>query len=176
MPVFDKDIASCVCIGKIVKTHGLNGMVAIKLDDSDLLDLNSLDYVFVEINNRLIPYFIESLNDRSTKITVKFYDVDSVEQAENVSRYRIYIEKDWLKELEPDDFYYHEIEGFNVVDQNEGLVGTVVSVVENPAHDLLEVKTETGIVLVPIVDHIVCETDRDARVININAPEGLFDL
>jgi len=176
MPIFDKNKETCFCIGKIVKTHGLHGMVAIKLDDSDLLDFSQLEFVYIQINNRLIPYFIESSNERSTKATVKFYDIETVDAAEILTRNKIFVEKEWLEELEEDDFYYHEIVGFEVIDTEDGLIGTVESVVENPAHDLLEVRTDSGLVLIPIVDHIVGETDRENKTIHVTVPEGLLDL
>lgn len=176
MPIFDRNNDNCLKIGRIVKTHGLHGMVVIKLDDNDLLDFGILDHVYVGFNGRLIPFFIDEMNERSTKVTVKFADVDVIEKAEELSRRPIFVEKELLDDLDSDDFYYHEIVGFDIVDSEEGIVGVVESVVENPAHDLLEVRTENGLILVPIVDAIVGETDRENRKIYVTLPEGLLDL
>lgn len=69
------------------------------------------------------------------------------------------------------------VEGFAVVDEREGEVGTVSRLIENPGQALLEVERADGRpALVPFVDGIVIDVDEEARRIDICAPQGLFEL
>ncbi len=71
--------------------------------------------------------------------------------------------------IDDDDVVFvHELVDKAVVLADGTVVGTCVAVVDNPAHDLLELDTGA---LVPVV--FVTEV---ADVVTIEPPEGLFDL
>jgi len=74
-----------------------------------------------------------------------------------------------LAELPAEGWYVHDLIGATVVDTAGIEHGSVVSVVANPAHDLLELE---GGALVPIV----FVTEFLPGRITIDPPEGLFDL
>lgn len=69
------------------------------------------------------------------------------------------------------------IEGFTVVDDESGVIGTAVSINEMPGQHLLEVERENGkTVLIPVVDEFLEGLDEEERCIYVNLPEGLLDL
>jgi 16S rRNA processing protein RimM len=72
-------------------------------------------------------------------------------------------------ELDDDELWVHEVVGAEVVGRDGALLGRVVAVEANPAHDLLVLD---GGALVPMV--FVVE-QRDGRLV-IDPPDGLFDL
>lgn len=72
-------------------------------------------------------------------------------------------------DLDDDGLYVHDLIGAQVVGVDGTAHGTCVSVLANPAHDILEL--DTGF-LVPVV--FVVEL-RDGAVV-IDPPDGLFDL
>jgi len=69
---------------------------------------------------------------------------------------------------DPDALWVHDLIGTTVVDREGTERGTVVAVVANPAHDLLELDTG-GLVPLPFVLGCV------AGVTTIDPPPGLFD-
>ena len=70
---------------------------------------------------------------------------------------------------DPEALWVHDLIGSNVVDTGGVDHGTCVAVVENPAHDLLEL--ESG-ALVPVVFVESCVDG----VTTIDPPPGFFDL
>lgn len=108
------------------------------------------------------------------RATVRFEGVDRA-AAELLSGRHILVRRD---ELEPGALEESGgLAGFEVHDALLGFVGTVSSLLENPAHPLLEVQRPDGSTsLVPVVDEIVIGVDEQARRIDIDAPAGLFDL
>ncbi len=69
------------------------------------------------------------------------------------------------------------IEGYSVVDESAGLLGTAVAINEMPGQHLLEVAREDGgTVLIPVVDEFLAGVDEEARCIHVNVPSGLLEL
>jgi 16S rRNA processing protein RimM len=69
----------------------------------------------------------------------------------------------------PGELWAHQLVGRPVHDRRAGLLGTVVAIQANPAHDLLVLDGGT---LVPVV--FITDTTGDA--ILVDAPDGLLDL
>ena len=74
---------------------------------------------------------------------------------------------------DPDELWIHQLIGAAVVETNGTLRGRCVSVIDNPAADLIEL--ESG-ALVPA--NFITATDRtaDGLVVTIDPPDGLFEL
>ena len=66
--------------------------------------------------------------------------------------------------------------GFALKDIDGTLIGTVVSLEENPAHPLLVVNHEDREVRVPLVDDFLVSLNEEERVIVMNLPSGLLSL
>ena len=66
--------------------------------------------------------------------------------------------------------------GFALKDMDGALIGTVVSLEENPAHPLLVVDHEDREVRVPLVDDFLVSLNEEERVIVMNLPSGLLSL
>lgn len=167
---------NCFELGVIARTHGLVGEVQISLDTETPEAYRKLELVYVEINNKLIPFFIESINISGKRAIVHFDDISSQEEAATLSGKKIFLPIEFLPELEEDQFYYHEISGFKIVDNTKGPLGIVEAVVENPGHDLIIMDYLSKEVLIPIAENIVLLVDRDNKTIKVDLPVGLLEL
>ena len=73
-------------------------------------------------------------------------------------------------------FYFHEIIGFTVVDTEKGELGPVTDVLEYPTQAILQVMKGKKEILIPILDQVIQNVDRDNKILTITAPEGLIDM
>ena len=73
-------------------------------------------------------------------------------------------------------FYFHEIIGFQLNDENFGAVGTVKGVNDSTAQALFEVDRNGIEILIPMNDDFITNLDRDAKTITVNTPPGLIEL
>ena len=71
----------CFYVGKIVKTHGLKGEVTLRIDNEQFDDIEELNYFLLELNDILIPYFIENITYHSNKSFILFQDLKTLEAA-----------------------------------------------------------------------------------------------
>lgn len=167
---------NCYLLGYITKPHGLNGEVAAFLDVDFPEEYREMESVFVDINNKLIPFFIEHLDITPKKNIIKFEEVDTIESAEELSGKELYLPLSALPPLTGTAFYYHEIIGFEVVDKTFGPVGPVRDVFTNSSQDLIACEHQGKEVLFPITDELVEKVDRENRRLHVDLPEGLIEL
>ncbi|RYU97211.1 ribosome maturation factor RimM [Emticicia agri] len=167
----------CYLLGKITKTHGLKGELAIWLDVDYPEDYEELDSVLLEIKGELVPHFVEEIQIRPNKSIIKFEDIDTIEEAQKLVNCDIYLPEDNLPELEDDDqFYYHEIISYDVIDEEKGKLGKVLAVYTSDRQDLIAMQYEGKEILIPIDDDIVKTVNREKKELYTNLPNGLLEV
>jgi 16S rRNA processing protein RimM len=108
-----------------------------------------------------------------SRFLVRFDGIDSRDQA-MLLRGPLYVEAGEARALDQDEFWHDDLVGCAVV-VGDAEVGTVSGVLTGPVQDLLQVDTERGERLVPLVKEIVTTVDTEARRITVSPPEGLLD-
>ncbi len=167
----------CFFVGKIVKKYSFKGELLVKLDSDEPEQFLEMESVFVEKHKNLIPFFIESVSlHKSALLRVKFEDITSEEAADGLLGSELYLPLDLLPELSGNNFYYHEIIGFTIIDESFGKVGSVKSVNDTTAQALFVIDRDGTEILIPVSDDIIQNVNRKDKTITIQAPEGLIDL
>ena len=87
----------------------------------------------------------------------------------------IYVNADEARELEDTEYWEHELVGCRAVLSDGTEVGEVSDVIVRPVQDLLEIRTTGGPRLIPFVEAIVVEVDREGRRVVLDPPSGLLD-
>ena len=166
----------CFYVGKIVKTHGLKGEVTLRIDNEQFDEIEELNYFLLELNDILIPYFIENITYHSNKSFILFQDMKTLEEASNLVGTAVYLPLELLPEKDGNDFYSHEVVDFLVVDEEKGELGNVREIIEYPTQSLIQIVINNKEVLIPIHDDIIKDVDREGKKIFIKAPNGLIDM
>ena len=164
---------SCFPVGKIVKIHGLKGEVTAQLDVEDPKKLLKKESFFVEINKKLVPFFVQKCSINSNKAIIKFEDVDSPESAQALVKAVLFLPE---SEYEPEENSLLQIEGYIVVDANLGELGKVKEIYNTPGQDLLNMLYKEKEVLIPVNENIILKADHRKKKLHVNLPEGLLDL
>ncbi|ALI99597.1 ribosome maturation factor RimM [Rufibacter tibetensis] len=168
---------ACFQLGYIVRTHGTKGQVVAFFDVDFPEDYDELESVFLLVNGKLVPFFIDHLNPQDNgKSIIKFEDVNTVADAEKLKGVSLYLPLNQLPELEEDQFYFHEVIGYTVIDENLGELGTVQTFFDLPNQDLLAMEYQGHEVLIPVQNEIVLRTSKEERKIYVNLPEGLLEV
>lgn len=167
----------CFQIGRLAKVHGLRGEVNVVLDVDYPEDYDGLEHLFLEQKGRLIPFFLEHFVILpGGKALAKFEDLNSIEQVEALVGAEVYLPLSELPELDEDQYYYHELVGFEVIDEVLGLIGPVQIIYDLETQDLLGVTHQGKEVLIPIQDGIITKVDKAAKKVYCQLPEGLLDI
>jgi len=167
----------CFFVGKIVKKFSFKGEVLVKLDTDDPESFIGMESVFVEHRKNLIPFFIEtSVLHKSELLRIKFEDITTEAEADTLIGNELYLPLDLLPKLEGNKFYYHEVIGFTVTDQQFGNVGTITAVNDTTAQALFVIDREGTEILIPMNDDFIVTVDKVVKEITLNCPEGLIDI
>jgi len=167
----------CFYLGKIAKKFSFKGEVLIYLDTDEPELYENMESVFVEFNKNLVPFFIENSSlHKNDFLRVQFEDVDSEEEADRLLGCEIYLPLNMLPKLEGNQFYFHEVIGFEIEDKRVGIFGKIVSVNDTTAQPLFEVVNGEVEILIPMIDQFLVEIDRKNKKVIMDLPEGLIEM
>lgn len=171
------DKSACYELGYVEKAHGLSGAVLVKLDVDQPAEYEELESVFLEVNGKLVPFFVDDFYIQGkSKAVILFEDVEDQQAAKNLKGCKLFLPTNLLPELEENQFYFHDIIGFEVIDKTHGNIGKVDSVYDAGHQDLLAVIFNGEEVLIPLIDGIYDSIDKTSKKINVATPEGLLDV
>ena len=174
------DLSQCYYLGYVSRVTGSKGRCEIKLDVDQPSDYKKLESVLILMNSKdltPVPFFIQQVVAlQGNQIQLELKEDQSIPDFSILKGKQVYLPLSSLKPLSGKAFYFHEIMGFTVKDKTRGNTGTVQDVYEMPANPILSVKLEEKEILIPLRDEILLRIDRDNKVLEIDAPEGLIDL
>lgn len=163
-------------LGLITKPFGFKGQLFIYLDTDQPEKYQNLDAVFVDIDGEMIPYIIEDFiyKNNNTAI-IKFKDIDP-QEAKSLIKCELYLPLEMLPPLTGNQFYFHEVIGFKVIDEEKGDIGICRDFIEISRQPIMQIEYGDKEILVPAVDEYLDKVDREKRILYIKAPEGLIDI
>ena len=160
-------------IGRIGKAHGVKGEVSLQFDD-DIFDRVDADYLVLEVDGILVPFFMEEYRFRSDSVAlVKFCDIDTQERARELTGCDVF----FPRALAADDeapLSLNSLVGFDIVEAATGqTVGRIASIDDQTANVLFELEDGT---LIPASDDLITDINQEQRTITTALPEGLLEL
>ena len=165
-------------VGKIVNTHSLKGEVkVISSTDFEEERFKKGSKLLITRGNQLIrEVVVQSYRNHKNFLLVKFEGIDSVEEAEKLKNLQIKIDSDEVGELEENEFYFHQIIGCEVFDENNKNLGEIIDILTPGANDVWVIKGENGKeILIPYIEDVVKKIDTTSKKVNIEVMEGLID-
>ena len=166
----------CYLLGKITRRHGLAGNVILKLDTDQPELYNKLESIFVEINGLLVPFFIaKSSWSKLDALNIAFKNSTEALVDQSLGK-DVYLPLSSLPKLTGKQFYYHEIIGYNILDENDNDCGVIRSVNDQTAQVYFITNLDGKEVVIPMIKDWIIEVDREERTIKMQIPEGLIDV
>lgn len=167
----------CFELGYIAKSHGLDGKVQAFFDVEDPSMYSKIDAVFLEINNALVPFFIENIYTfDATRYLFKFEDINCKDDADELKGSKLFLPANLLPQLDESRFYFHDVIGFDVEDEVKGKIGLVKEFVDAGPQVIMVVTFGEKEILIPFHDDFIVEVDKSAKLFKMKLPNGLVDL
>lgn len=164
-------------VGKVKDGHGIKGEIYITLFSREaawLKKLKTVELKKTETEAETQSYTVKSARLHKGGLIVKTQELTDRNAAEALKGYFLEIPTDYLQSSKGEAIYLSEIAGFEIRQGNE-TIGKIVKFSTNGAQDLLVVKTKDGEFDIPFVEAFVKKIDYNAKFIDMNLPEGLFD-
>jgi 16S rRNA processing protein RimM len=154
-------------IGRFGRPRGLDGNIRFQPNE------NFVDGIFDQINlyymrnNRsdLIPARIESYRVEKKRnqhtFFVKFDLIANRDDADEAMNKALFVVNEELENLtDKQEADSVDLIGYHVYSENQN-VGEVLDLYENPAHPILEIKYQSGSLLIPMVDEYIDRVDHE---------------
>lgn len=163
-------------LGAIAKPHGIKGALHVFLDVDDPYEYDELTSVFVQEGHDLVPYFIDDIQIKTNLNLIQFEGIDTVDKAKELVGKKMFLPMSFLPKLKENQFYFHEVIGYQVEDVHLGLLGIVKEIVSLGAQDVLIMIYKEREVLIPLTDEIVPKVNKKDKIVSTVLPEGLLDI
>ncbi|MEO9482309.1 MAG: ribosome maturation factor RimM [Ekhidna sp.] len=165
----------CYQLGEVIKTHGLKGEVSISLEVDFPDEYQNLESVFLDNQGKLVPFFIDTLQINQGRALVKFDDIDSLDDAKNIVKSKLFLPLSSLPKLEKDQYYFHDLIDCEVFEKKSKL-GVIKEVIDLNGNQLLAIDANGKEILIPLKDEILTTVDVSAKRVNVSLPDGLLDI
>ena len=160
-------------IGKLGKAHGVKGEISFLFDD-DVFDRADADYLILDMDGILVPFFIEEYRFKTDdNALMKFDGIDSQERARELTGCDVFFPREMA---EDDDMQmsWAAIVGFELIDATSGkTAGRIASVDDTTINILFELEDGK---LIPASEELITHIDTKKQQLFIKLPEGILDL
>ena len=160
-------------IGRLGKAHGVKGEVSFQFDD-DIFDRVDADYLVLDIDGILVPFFMEEYRFRSDNVClVKFCDIDTQQRARELTGCDVYFPRA-LSEEADDTPSLASLVDFSIIDRSNGTnIGSIAAIDDSTPNILFELDNGT---LIPASEELIESIDAERQRIEMNIPQGLLEM
>lgn len=165
-----------ILVGKITGLHGVKGWVKVFSDTDPRDGITKYKSWLIQLPNANAGQWrkvrVEAGRSQAKTVIAKLEGYDDRDESMQLVGARIAISPDQLKPLDEDEYYWRDLIGLRVVNQQNVELGVVEGLLETGVNDVLVVKTETQERLIPwTLGHAVLEVDTEQGVILVDWDE-----
>ncbi|MFC3929046.1 ribosome maturation factor RimM [Streptococcus caprae] len=165
-------------VGKIVNTQGLQGELRV-MSVTDFAEerfkKGAQLALFDDKDHFVTTLEIASHRKQKNFDIVKFKGLYHINDVEKYKGFSLKVAEENLSDLDEDEFYYHEIIGLDVY-ENDVLIGQIKEILQPGANDVWVVKRKgKRDLLLPYIPPVVLKVDVAAGRVDVDVLEGLDD-
>ena len=160
-------------IGKLGKAHGVKGEISFLFDD-DVFDRTDADYLILDMDGILVPFFIEEYRFKTDdNALMKFEGIDNQERARELTGCEVYFPREMAEDSDQ-QLSWAAVVGFELIDATSGKsAGRIASVDDTTINILFELEDGK---LIPASEELITNVDTKKQQIVIHLPEGILEL
>lgn len=145
-------------VGKFRRPHGVRGEIPLELF-SELLDLLAPECI-IYIGERHQPLTIKANRWKQELLLLKFNGLDDRSAVEAFTNELVYVKPDQLPPLDDGEYYYHQLIGLKVDDEDGEFLGVLTDILQTGANDVFVINNEAGKeTLIPDTEEAVLKID-----------------
>ena len=165
-----------ISVGKIGKPHGLSGAFRFFLD-RELKSTNKIPgHFLLDMKGNFMPWFITSVEWTGfNEGYILFEEISSPEKGKQYTGTELCLsEKDISTYFRKDALSLDYLTGYKVIDEEEGELGLIEEVVENPGQVLLSINHQGKEIMIPFVEEFIVTLNKRKKELILSLPEGLL--
>jgi len=169
-------VAARVCVAQIGTAHGLRGEVRLHVFTEDPMAIAT--YGPLETEDQSRTFAVAALRPAKNHLIARLAGIDDRNAADALRNVKLYVPRERLPQPPDEETFYHaDLIGLAVETADGSLLGTVVTLHNFGAGDLLEIARANtdATVLLPFTKAVVPVIDLKRGRLVVNPPEGALD-
>lgn len=160
-------------VGRIVRPHGIRGMVAVNLEDPESESLFGVGHVYVAVEGQepVRRPVRRSAPGRRGQVLLHLEGMETPEAAETLRDSNVLLEESQLPALEEGEFWFRDLLTLRAIDEKGAELGDVTEVVDTADVPVLVVKGSGGEIFVPFTEPYVLDVNVRERRVLVAPPE-----
>jgi 16S rRNA processing protein RimM len=155
-------------VGKLGATYGIKGWIKVNSFTEQTFDILDFSPWYLESPTGWAKIELEDSRPHGKTIVAKLAGFDTPEQARLLTGKEIAIKRDQLPALKQGEYYWQDLEGLSVIDQNGKLLGTVNYLMATGANDVLIIKGEKEHAIPYLPGTVITRVDLEKKEIHVN--------
>ena len=168
----NNDSSNEVLVGVVIRSWGIKGHLKVKpfTDVGNRFEVGSS----VLISSENMKISSSRFLDSKGCWVLSFEDLDSLEKAERFFGCDITILRKSLEILPPNVFYYYDLIGITVFDQDFVEIGILKDILKTGANDVYVIQPKLGKeILIPAIKEVIKKIDLENAIMHVELPVGI---
>jgi 16S rRNA processing protein RimM len=171
--VYSEDL---LLIGKVIRPHGMKGMVRIEsYAESPDTFLNAGEVFLEGPSGQTVKHGVIAIAPGRKFFLLHLDGVDTLDKAEACRGGNIYVQRGKLSR-KSDEYFWFELIGLPVYLDTGGRIGTIRQILPAPGHDIFVVQEGEKEILIPAVHDVIKDVDLERERVVITGMEDLIGL
>jgi 16S rRNA processing protein RimM len=160
--------------GEIIKTRGLHGCMKVLSYLEATSSFSKPDFVYIEKNpGQKNRFALKKLDVAGKAFFMEVEEIKDVESAKYFVGGKVFLPKDILKKLPEGEYYFHEIIGLDVYDEEGIFVGKIESVFPTGSNDVYVCRSGKKEILLPAIADVIKKIDVNQGIMTVKLIKGL---
>lgn len=165
-----------IVVGKVVRPHGLKGLLRIILySGSETAIVNAKTVFFRTVSEEACEFTVRSVKAHKNIFLMDVEGLDSEDAAEGFRDAEVLINKDALVR-EEDAFFWHELLGLEVYLDTGKFIGIISRILPTGANDIYVVRKGDKEFYIPAIFEVIKDVDLKSGKMIISPMEGLLEI
>ena len=158
-------------IGKVVRVHGLKGHLKVIPygETFSSLEAGEMITAFLQDGSSLYLTIME-IRPHQKAFLLRSLEINTVEKARVLVGAEFSVPESRLAPTAPDEFYWFQLIGLEVVSTDGRQLGTLQEIIETGSNDVYVVCEGDNEILVPAIEQVVLEVDLQRRRMTVDLP------
>jgi 16S rRNA processing protein RimM len=159
-------MSNFVAVAKFGRTYGIKGWIHVyAYENSDLINFTKF---YLKKNDQLIPIDLDNIKPHGNNYVAKIKNIENPESARIYTNLELYIDSKDLPSLPEGKYYWDELVGLTIIDQEGKVLGIVDHLVATGANDVLVIIKDQKEHFIPYIKNVVLEVDLTKKIIKVD--------
>ena len=159
-------------IGKVVKAHGLIGHLKVLPYGETFSTLSAEEKITANLpDGTSLTLTVAEISPHQKTFLLISREIGTVEEAHRLVGAELCVPESRLPPTAPDEFYWYQLIGLEVVNTEGQKLGTLEEIIETGSNDVYVVRRGREEILVPAIEEVVRDVDLQRRLMTVDLPE-----